>query len=376
MNASVSLQKNAWATRRFSWLMKVSSWLQNIPNKVTPAPFRLMQIGSQFWQSRALYTVTKLDIATHIGNEQLSIKEIAKRANTHSDATYRILRMLAAMEIFEEVKPRQFRNNKLSNFLRQDHPKNIRAMILMHNSDTMYQPWYEQLEQGIRTNSVPFRQSHGEDLFSYMDHHKEFDALFSQAMDCVEALSGNSFATDVDWGSFDRVIDLGGSKGSKSAAILKRHPHLHALIVDRPQIIQQAIQYWENNTDNSIHPRLQFQAGDLLQSVPEAASEKDIYLLCAVLHAFDDETCINILQNVAKASGETGAPIAIMELVLSDVNADLPSTMFDMQMLMGTQGRERTLQEWRSIFNKSGLVLDEVVKLQSLGNILVLRNKY
>jgi len=41
--------------RRFGKLTRFAAWLQNIPNKVTPAPFRLMQIGSAFWQSRALY---------------------------------------------------------------------------------------------------------------------------------------------------------------------------------------------------------------------------------------------------------------------------------------------------------------------------------
>ena len=48
-------------------------------------------------------------------------------------------------------------------------------------------------------------------------------------MDSVEALTGDSFATDFDWARFDRIIDIGGSKGSKSVAILKRHPHLKAL---------------------------------------------------------------------------------------------------------------------------------------------------
>ena len=56
--------------------------------------------------------------------------------------------MLAAMGIFEEVSPRVFRNNKLSDCLREGNPQNVRAMILMHNSPEMSRPWYEQLEQG------------------------------------------------------------------------------------------------------------------------------------------------------------------------------------------------------------------------------------
>jgi hypothetical protein len=42
-------------------------------------------------------------------------------------------------------------------------------------------------------------------------------------------------------------------------------------------------------------------------------------------------------------------------------------------MFMATRGRERTLREWRSLFDRSGLELEEVVGLRSFGNVLVLR---
>jgi hypothetical protein len=47
----MSFQKNSGAVRRFAKAMKFASWLQAVPYKLTPPPFRLMQIGSAFWQS-------------------------------------------------------------------------------------------------------------------------------------------------------------------------------------------------------------------------------------------------------------------------------------------------------------------------------------
>jgi hypothetical protein len=73
-------------------------------------------------------------------------------------------------------------------------------MILMHNSETMSWPWVEQLEAGVRTGTPPFRLCHGEDLFDYLDHHADIDKLFSDAIDSVEALMGDAFTTDLDWG--------------------------------------------------------------------------------------------------------------------------------------------------------------------------------
>jgi len=371
----MALQKNSGSVRRFAKLMKFAAWLQNIPNKITPPPFRLIQIGSAFWQSRALHTAVRLDIASVLGDEQLAVAVIATRVSAQPDAIYRLLRMLAAMGVFEEASPHVFKNNALSAYLREDNPKNVRAMILMHNSIEMSRPWYEQLEQGVRSGDVPFQISHDRELYAYMDDHAEFDALFARAMDSVEALTGDSFATDFDWGRFDRIIDVGGSKGSKSLAILMRHPQLTALVFDRNQLIQTAASDWVGKASPALLSRLTFQAGDLLDSVPAAKNDKDIYLLCAVLHGMDDESCVKVLRNLSAASTGTGARIALMELVVPEVKADFSSAAFDMQMFMATRGRERTLPEWLSLFDQSGLALEERVGLQSLGKILVLRPK-
>ena len=367
----MSYQMNAGAVRRFAKAMKFGSWLQAISNKLTPPPFRLMQIGSAFWQSRALYVAARLNIATMLGDDELDSAEIAARVAANADATGRLLRMLVSMDIFEEKASHVFRNNKVSAFLRTDNPKSVRAMILMHNSDAMSRPWYEQLEQGVREGVPPFQLSHGEELVDYLDHHADFDTLFSEAMDAVEVLTGDSFATDFDWGRFDRIIDVGGSRGSKSLAILKRHPNLIALVVDRAHVIAEAEQYWLAHGTSGVE-RLHFQAGDLLASIPSASSEKDIYLLSAVLHGFDDDTCIKVLRSLAIACRQSGARVALLEMVLPEVGADLAGTSFDMQMFMGSRGRERTLKEWAALFDIAGMALEDVVGLQSFGNILVL----
>jgi hypothetical protein len=237
----------------------------------------------------------------------------------------------------------------------------------------MSRPWYEQLEAGIRQGCVPFERTHGEELFAYMNSHPEFDALFSAAMDSVEALTGDSFATDFDWGQFERIFDVGGSRGSKAVCILKRYRHLSATVFDRSQVIDGAEAYWQGQIDASLFQRLSFQAGDALQVLPAADSAKDIYLLSAVLHGFGDDMVIRILTNLATAIGKTGARAALMEMVLPPVGADLSSTAFDMQMFMGTQGRERTQSEWQKLIVQSGLQLEEVVNLRSLPKLLIVR---
>ncbi len=369
----MTLQKNAGAVRRFAKLAKFGAWLQNLPNKIVPPPFRLMQISASYWQSRALYVAARLDIATVLADGELAAEELATRLRTQPDATYRLLRMLAAMGVFEETAPHRFRNNKLSNCLREGYPQSERAMILMHNSPEISRPWFEQLEQSVREGGVPFERTHGQELYAYLDTHAEFDALFASAMDTVEALTGDSFITDFDWARFGRIIDVGGSKGAKSLAILKRHPHLKALVADREQVIRDAAQFWQQQGEGAVLQRMRYEACDVLQAVPKAENEKDIYLLSALLHGFDDATCITALRNVAAAAAGSGATIAVMEMVMPDAQADAGTASFDMQMFVNSRGRERTLAEWQRLFEKSGVVLKEVVGLQTFGKILVLR---
>lgn len=369
---SMTLQKNAGAVRRFAKAVRFGNWLQGLPPKLTPAPFRLMQIGSAFWQSRALYVAARLDIATVLADSELDCALIAERVNANADAVWRVLRMLAAIEVFQETSPRVFRNSTLSDCLRTDRTSNVRAMILMHGSDEMSRPWFEELERGVQQGVPPFLLAHGEELFDYLGHHAEFDQLFSQAMDSVEVLAGDSFATDLDWGQFGRIIDLGGSRGSKALAILKHHPQLTALVVDRPQVIEEAKRYWADHSHEAL-ARLTFQEGDLLGSIPSASSDRDIYLLSAVLHGFDDAACVDVLRNVARAIAGSRARVAVMEMVLPELHADIAGAAFDMQMFMGTRGRERTLGEWTALFARSGFALQEQVGLQSIGAILVLK---
>lgn len=369
----MSLQRRRLAARLFHLAAGIGNALAGLPARLLPPPIKLVQIGAAFWQSRALYIAARLDLATALGDDSLDAAELAAKVGADADAVRRLLRMLAAMGVFAETKPGRYGNNRLSAGLRTDRPDNVRAMILMHNSPEMSRPWFETLEQGIRSGETPFRLCHGTDLYARMDADPDFDRLFAQAMDQVEALAGDSFATSFDWRAFDRIIDVGGSKGAKSVTILKRHPHLRAIVVDRPQAIAGAAQHWAGRNGADCLDRMRFEAGDLFTSVPTAASAHDVYLLSAVLHCFDDELCAKALRNVAAAAAGTGSPIVVLEMVMGDFRADLASSSFDMQMFMGTSGRERTRAEWERVFAMAGVRLEEIVHLPSFAKMLVLR---
>ncbi len=366
-----TLQRHALQVKLFNLAIKVANWLATLPNKLTPPPFRLIQIGSAFWQSRALYVVTKLGVADEIGDGERSSAEIAHALQLHEDSLYRLLRMLASVGVFEESQHRVFRNNRLSNPLRCDHSQSVRDMILMHNADVMARPWFASLEGGIRNGETPFVKSHGEELFTYMDNHSEFDALFARAMDSVEAITGVDYLHDFDWRHFDRLVDVGGSKGAKAMVILKDNPQLEALIFDRPQVIATAADFWRQKGEAALLERVSFLPGDALDEVPAARSERDVYLCMALFHGLGDEDSQRVLANLRKAIGNSGATLLIVDMVAEEVATDPNVAAFDMQMLIGTRGRERTYREWQALLSNGGFTIQQVVAVRTFARFIV-----
>ena len=368
----MAYQKHSRGVRLFSAVMRLAAGLQGLPARLTPPPFRLVQMGSAFWQSRALYVAARLDVATVLGDRAMNAEAIAARVAAQPDAVLRLLRFLASLGVFEQCGPASYRNNKVSHYLRTDHPRNVRAMVLMHNSEVMSRPWFDSLESAVREGGIPFEGSHGQPLYQYLSAHPDTEALFAAAMDSVEALTGDSFATDFDWGRFQRLIDVGGSKGSKALAILARHPRLKAVVVDRESVVQTAPDHWRDTPRASLLERLRFEPGDVFAALPPAR-EGDIYLVAGVLHGFDDSACVRALEHLRQVVTPAGAAIAVLETVMDETRPDAVTTSMDMQMFMGTAGRERTRREWRALMDASGLRVEEEVALRSFVRILLLR---
>ena len=365
------LARNKFRVKAFEKIMGFASGLQNIIMKTTPPPFRLMQIGSLFWQSRALYVVTRLGVADVIGDARKSTQDIAAALQLNEDHLYRLLRMLQAMSIFEEVSPRVFKNSQTSAYLRQDNPQNVHAMILMHNSPEMTRPWMEALEESMYDGEVPFAKVHGVGLFDYMDQNKDFDLLFAKAMDAVDNLTGDVYLEDFNWGAFDRIIDVGGSKGSKSFAILKSFPRLKALVFDRPQVIEAARETQDKQIPAELLTRIEFEAGDMFESIPVAISNNDLYMFFAIFHGLSDKEANIVLGNLKNAIGEKQPYILIVDSVAEEMQINPTLASFDMQMLIGTRGRERTLSEWEQLLAAASFRIIEVINVRTFVKFIV-----
>jgi C-methyltransferase len=63
----------------------------------------------------------------------------------------------------------------------------------------------------------------------------------------------------------------------------------------------------------------------------------------------------------------------VVDCVAQERGIDPSVASFDMQMLIGTRGRERTLREWQALFARSDFVLKEVVAVRTFARFIVVR---
>jgi hypothetical protein len=158
-------------------------------------------------------------------------------------------------------------------------------------------------------------------------------------------------------------------------AILKANSELNAVVFDRPQIIETARDFWSSKQDKDVLNRMKFIGGDILDSLPCAISDEDVYFFMAVFHTFSDEDCKRIFFNLQQAIESYSPHIIVADAVAEESNINEITASMDMQMLIGSEGRERTLGEWSNIISDTGFNIIQVIDMRALGKYIVIQQQ-
>nr|WMY23424.1 COMT protein [Stephania japonica] len=197
--------------------------------------------------------------------------------------------------------------------------------------------------------NYPFEATHGMDVWNFM-HEKNVDLrnMFNEAMAVDSRLVASVLVKECK-SIFDGVtslVDVGGGIGITAGAIAEAFPHIKCSVLDLPHIVASG-----KGSEN-----LNFVGGDMFQAIPSA----DVVLFKWVLHDWDDKDCLKILNRCKEAiiSKDKGGKVIIIDVVL-DIEANTPETvelqvLYDVQLVVNVNGRERTKPEWEKLFNESG----------------------
>jgi len=161
-----------------------------------------------------------------------------------------------------------------------------------------------------------------------------------------------------DFSAIGKLVDIGGDQGILLAGILKANPQMREILFDMPSVIEGGSKLLENEV---VTARVEKVSGDFFQSVPAGA---DAYVMKHIIHDWDDEQSIKILQNIHSATNGNGK-VLIVEMVVPAGNEPSPAKILDVQMLMFTGGKERTAKEYAELLDKSGIMMTQIVPTHS-----------
>ena len=319
------------------------------------ADLRRMIVGYRL--SQALHVAAKLGIADLLAEGPRRAEDLAGVTGSHPSSLYRVLRLLASEGVFEELEEGQFTLTPLAEPLRSDAPNSLRARAIFDGEEWNWHPWGNLLHS-TKTGGSAFDHTYGVAVFDYLKETPEAATSFDSLMAAQTRPWAISVADAFDFADIGTLVDVGGGYGVLLAAILTAHPHLKGVLIDQPHVVAGAGPKLE---EAGLAGRCETVAGDFFQSVPDGG---DAYILKHVLHDWDDDRCVSILGNCRRAISNEDR-LLVIEILIAPGNEPGYGKYLDLNMLVLTKGRERTEEQYRTLFEAAGFTLSRVVATRS-----------
>jgi hypothetical protein len=302
------------------------------------------------WRSQILYTGVKLGIFDALRSGPKTATAIGHELGLDSVLAYRLLRALASLELLSEGKDRTFSMAEAGELLRSDHPQTLRGVTLLEEGPEHYALWKHlpAMIQDGKQNA--FVREFGRMAFDHALHDEGYAQVFDNAM---SSYSG----TQAEWvlhalGTYDfskisHLCDVGGGHGYMLSRLLAKYPHLKGTVLEREEVIADTTRLWAGKL--GLGDRCQYVAGDMFKAAPMA----DAYMMKLILHDWNDDECVQILDNQRKAA-TPGGRVFIVEHVIPGADTPHFAKLFDIHMMCWGTGRERTEEEYAALLHKAG----------------------
>jgi len=310
---------------------------------------------TSYWKYMALRSACILNIFDEIQNGNNSIEKLMLKINASEIPLETLLSFLIENKTIFEKNKKYFLLEK-GKFLTKNHPETLKESCILWGGEHL-NAW-QNLSFTIQKNKPAFENIFKSSFFDYLKNDNEKLYNYQYAMAEYARDDYKNITDIIDFSKFDKIADIGGSKGVLIKNIAKKFPKKNCILLDLPEVTNLI----------KIKP-------DNLKIISESFFEDfnfkaDAIILSRVLHDWNNEKAKIIIQNCIKALNYDGR-IFIIEIMNDEIKANLLS----INMMLMTESYERTFEEYNLLLEKFNFKIELNLILNKLQTILICKKK-
>ncbi len=313
-----------------------------------PDPAPVLALIDAFRQSKTMFAAVSLGIFDRLHKAPARAASLAAALDVDSSALARLLDGCAALGLLRKHGGLYSNQAVAEVYLWSGSPNSLRGYI--RYSDEALYPMWGRLADAVREGSPRWKQTFGVESGIFGGFYRTEEAMrdFLRGMHGFGMLTSPRVAAAFDLSRFHRMADLGGATGHLAIAACERYPDLHAVVFDLPPVAALAREYVALSTARA---RIQIVEGDFFNDPLPAA---DLYALGRVLHDWSDQKIEALLHAIFDRLPPGGGLLVAEKLLSEDGVGPLPASMQSLNMLIVTEGRERSLGEYTGLLRGAG----------------------
>ncbi|GAA1075093.1 methyltransferase [Nocardiopsis metallicus] len=293
----------------------------------------------------AIRAVATLRVADHLTEGPRTAQELGEAVGARPEALARVLRHLVGEGLFVVANDR-FSLTETGAALRSDHPYSRIGWFAADSAHGRADLCLSELTEALRTGEPAYGLHFGGSTFwDDLSADPDLSASFDDIMGARMAAQARTLAGMYEWQALEHVVDVGGGDGTLLRTLLERFSRPRGTVVDLAGPVAAARETFRRAT---LTDRAGAVEGSFFDPLPEGG---DAYLLCWVLHDWDDASARTILRRCAEAAGPTGT------VLVAEYGGGAEMSELDVRMLAYFNGRERDGEALTALAAESGLSL-------------------
>lgn len=313
-----------------------------------PDPAPVLDLLNAFRKSKVMFAASKLGVFDALESGGSKVPELATKLNANADALERLLNACVMLGLLKKHGGHYANSPAASAFLTASSPRRMLGYS-SYSDDVLWKLW-DHLDDAVREGTHRWTQEYGWDgpIFSHFFKTPESKREFLMGMHGFGVISSPVVVNAVDLSPFRAIVDLGGATGHLTIAACRRWPQLNGVVLDLPEAIPLAT---EIVGATEVASRIRTVGGDFFK---DALPAGDLYAVGRILHDWTEVKIRTLLTRVFAAL-PNGGGLLIAEKLLDDDKAGPEwAVLQSLNMLVCTEGKERTLGEYAALLEDAG----------------------